>query len=59
MFSATDQRAHLLCTSELVDDRLSDEPVDLVVLPELSSIHYSREAFANLATLGEPAEGTH
>ncbi len=57
MSSASDRRAHLLRTSALVDDRLSAQSVDLVVLPELSSIHYSREAFANLAALGEPAEG--
>lgn len=33
------------------------KPVDLVVLPELSSIDYSRETFANLDDIAEPLEG--
>ncbi|MER9420660.1 carbon-nitrogen hydrolase family protein [Mesorhizobium sp. M0306] len=42
-----------------VSQRLSceTEPIDLVVLPELSSIEYSREAFDALGVLAEPFDG--
>jgi nitrilase len=40
-----------------IRNRLEVEVHDLVVLPELSSITYSRESFANLAELVEPLDG--
>jgi nitrilase len=36
---------------------LSREPADLVVLPELSSIEYSRAAFNQLAEISDPVDG--
>lgn len=49
--------AHLDRATRLVSDRLSEAPADLVVLPELSSIAYSRAAFDRLSALAEPLEG--
>ena len=54
----TDERdAHLARTTRLVDDALRHDPADLVVLPELSSIAYSRAAFERLDALAEPLLG--
>lgn len=44
------------CASE-IRRRLENEPADLVVLPELSAIEYSRGAFENLERLAEPLDG--
>ena len=41
-----------------LDQQLSREPADLVVLPELSSIEYSRAAFNQLAELSDSVDGT-
>jgi len=49
--------AHLDRLSSLIDDALTEERADLVVLPELSSIDYSRESFDQLAQLAEPLDG--
>ena len=49
--------AHVARLAEMVDRNLSDQRVDLVVLPELSCIDYSREAFDQLNAIAEPAEG--
>ena len=49
--------AHLDRLSGLLDEALIQERTDLVVLPELSSIDYSRESFDNLAELAEPLDG--
>ncbi|MEM9631527.1 MAG: carbon-nitrogen hydrolase family protein [Pseudomonadota bacterium] len=58
MKSAADRDAHLEVSVAKVRARLSMEPsVDLVVLPELSSIDYSRETFSCLNELAEPLEG--
>lgn len=57
MTTAAHREKHLYRTVSLVDQKLTIKPVDLVVLPELSSIDYSREAFANLHVLAEPPEG--
>jgi predicted amidohydrolase len=40
-----------------ITDQLDQRPADLVVLPELSSIEYSREAFEQLSVLAEDFEG--
>jgi len=43
--------------SAKVSGALAREHTDIVVLPELSSIEYSRQAFEHLAELVEPLEG--
>lgn len=48
---------HLEETARKIRDRLCKEPADLVVLPELSSIDYSRAVFDRLDSLAEPLEG--
>lgn len=56
--SVQDRDAHLANTVAKVRARLNGSvSVDLVVLPELSSIDYSREAFAGLNELAEPVDG--
>ncbi len=59
MATEAERDAHLAMSVEKVEAHLraTDNPVDLVVLPELSSIHYSRETFANLSELAEPLYG--
>lgn len=59
MTSAAERDAHLAQSAEKVAARLhaSETPVDLVVLPELSSIDYSRETFSRLDEIGEPLDG--
>jgi nitrilase len=59
MTTAEERDAHLAISAKKVVTRLdtSDEPVDLVVLPELSSIEYSRETFACLSEMAEPLDG--
>ncbi len=58
MTTAEERNKHLESLSFRVCEKLSKEKVDVVVLPELSSIEYSREAFASLAELAEPTEGS-
>ena len=41
----------------LIDDALTEAAADLVVLPELSTVDYSRESFGNLDQLAENFEG--
>ena len=48
---------HLERVSELLRAELNEKPADVVVLPELSSIEYSREAFECLGSLAETLEG--
>lgn len=49
--------AHLRATAALISARLADDPADLVVLPELSSISYSRDTFDELESLSETLDG--
>lgn len=49
--------AHLQSSSDNVRRELEDGSVDLVVLPELSTIDYSRDSFSSLDTLAEPLDG--
>lgn len=53
--AARDQ--HLLESAARVGRALSERAADLVVLPELSTIDYSRESFAALASLAEADDG--
>lgn len=48
---------HLADTAAKVRAKLQVKPADLVVLPELSSIDYSRAAFDQLDALAEPLDG--
>jgi nitrilase len=59
MTTAAERDAHLATSAQKVMARLeaADKPVDLVVLPELSSIDYSRATFAQLAQMAEPLDG--
>lgn len=59
MTTTADRDAHLTISAQKVLARLdaSDKSVDLVVLPELSSIDYSRETFAHLDDIAEPLDG--
>ena len=59
MTTSAERDDHLLRSTEVVSAELSasKQSVDLVVLPELSSIDYSRETFERLDDLAEPLEG--
>lgn len=48
---------HLEETAGKIGQRLRDTPADLVVLPELSAIDYSRNAFDSLDVLAEALDG--
>lgn len=48
---------HLAATAKRIDAQLAADPVDLVVLPELSALDYSRASFERLASLAEPLDG--
>lgn len=56
-FSAEARDRHLAMSAEKVRDKLDHLQVDLVVLPELSSIDYSRVAFEQLDQISEPVNG--
>lgn len=49
--------AHIGRVAELIAAKLRDEPVDLVLLPELSTMAYSKDSFLLLDALAEPLEG--
>lgn len=57
MTTAAARDAHLVVSATKVRAALHEKPADLVVLPELSSIDYSRAAFENLDSLAEPLDG--
>lgn len=59
MTRAAERDAHLAASVEKVRAKLQalNGPVDLVVLPELSSLDYAAETFENLCDLAEPLEG--
>lgn len=57
MQTASERDAHVRRVASQVDNYLLQKPVDLVVLPELSTIDYSRDAFSRLSVLAEPAKG--
>lgn len=48
---------HLASTATKLCEQLCNQQTDLVVLPELSSIDYSREAFDHLDEISEPLDG--
>ncbi|WP_298848128.1 carbon-nitrogen hydrolase family protein [uncultured Ruegeria sp.] len=55
--SAAARDRHLEVSAAKVRAQLKARPADLVVLPELSSIDYSRAAFDRLNKIAEPLEG--
>jgi len=59
MTTVAERDAHLATSVEKVLASLdsSTEPVDLIVLPELSSIDYSRDTFSRLDEIAEPLDG--
>ncbi len=58
MVTAAERDAHLSSSVNKVSKAIEQsENVDLIVLPELSSIDYSRESFNALDTLAEPLDG--
>ena len=57
MQDATDRDAHLCRLVSVLDAALRRSCADLVLLPELSSVSYSRHCFANPDTFAEGIEG--
>ncbi|MEM9097319.1 MAG: carbon-nitrogen hydrolase family protein [Pseudomonadota bacterium] len=55
--SAAERDAHLAILSEKIQNVAEPEQYDLIVLPELSSIEYSEDAFRVLDQLEEPLAG--
>jgi nitrilase len=55
--TAAERDRHLDQTAVKIGASLRREPADLVVLPELSSIDYSKQAFERLDELAEPLRG--
>lgn len=55
---ASDRDRHVASACERISNYLADStPVDLIVLPELCTLTYSREAFEALDDLAESLEG--
>ena len=57
IITTSERDAHLAVSTAKVRKAIADSAVDIVVLPELSSIDYSRETFDNLAELAEKLDG--
>ena len=57
MHTTAQRDRHLESTADKIRNKLNSEPSDLVVLPELSSIDYSRRSFDNLSELAESLHG--
>lgn len=55
--TAQSRNRHLENSSRLVCSQLDEQHSDLVLLPELSSIDYSRDSFERLSELSEGIEG--
>lgn len=55
--TAGERDRHLEDTARKIGQRLRETPADLVVLPELSSVVYSRSTFDRLDELAEPLDG--
>ncbi len=57
MQSAEQRDEHLRRTKHLIEQQLTTQPSDVVVLPELSSLDYSRKCFEQLAQVAEHDTG--
>ncbi|WP_298864304.1 carbon-nitrogen hydrolase family protein [uncultured Sulfitobacter sp.] len=55
--TAAARDAHLAATADKIRHQFSTQTADVVVLPELSSIEYSRAAFDALDQIAEPLDG--
>ena len=55
--TARERDRNLEHTAHKIGQRLRETPADLVVLPELSSVVYSRSTFDSLDELAEPLDG--
>lgn len=55
--SRAERDAHVERVAAKIDACLARQPADIVILPELSTIDYSRDAFARLDELAEEADG--
>ena len=55
--SVDDKFAHIDRVTEKADRHLQERRADMLVLPELSTIEYSRESFSLLSELAEPLDG--
>lgn len=55
--SAAERDAHVARLCDRLEGELAGHSVDLVVLPELSTVEYSREAFERLDELAEEVDG--
>ncbi len=55
--TARERDQHVARTTREVERRIENDPVDLVVLPELSSVEYSCEAFDHLDLIAEDLHG--
>ncbi len=55
--SEEDRNRHVAKTVEKIDMLLEQRPADMIVLPELTTIDYSRQVFEQLAGLAEPLDG--
>lgn len=52
-----EKMAHIERMIGKVERAVAESPVDIVVLPELSTVDYSRESFSRLPALAEPIDG--
>lgn len=57
MTDPSQRDAHLEQSARKVESAMIGNPVDLIVLPELSSIDYSRDTFDKIEALSEPLDG--
>lgn len=55
--TAADRDRHLNQTADKVSRHLSAEPADILLLPELSTLDYSSNTFANLDSVAESDDG--
>lgn len=51
------QRAHVESVIDRLAEQLRSQPVDLIVLPELATMEYSKENFQRIDEFAEPLEG--
>lgn len=51
------QQAHIKNLIERLSKQLMSQPADLIVLPELSTMEYSKENFQQISQFSEPLEG--
>ncbi len=55
--NADEKHQHIQCMVEKISRHLNQRPATVVVLPELCTIEYAREAFDNLEALAETLDG--